>query len=312
MNPARILIASLLLLAASVVGLTAQFPFDDPEFLAPARPEAWAMKYFTSVSLLTGYGPITPREKGWIDLGLEFVEIPFLSEDERRIGFDGVKEEDLNNAPVSIRPVISYYLAEKISLSASYTPPIELWGVKANIFSFSLNWRAFEKGPLALGLRFYGQIGAATGAFTCTEENVRAGDDFVENPFGCAEVSRDRVHMDYYGAEGSISYRLEKLNGLTPYFAVGWNHLRNKFKLDSSLFGEPDKRLEKAEDNSVSYSGGFVYPLSSKLSFGFQVFYTPLDVIRFPDTVSENDSLFNMRAQFTYHWGKLNLGRKDK
>ncbi len=280
------------------------------EFLAPTRPEAWAMKYFNSVSLLTGYGPIAQREKGWIDFGLELVDIPSLSEEERRVGFDGAKVENLNNAPISIRPIISYYLTEKISFSGSYIPPIELWDVKANIFSFSLNWRAYEKGPFALGVRLYGQTGAATGAFTCTEDNVRAGNDFEGNPWGCAEVSRDRVHMDYYGGEGSISYRLEKLNGLTPYFSVGWNHMRNKFKLDSSLFGQPDKRLEKGESNTVSYSGGFVYPLNGKLSFGFQVFYTPLDVIRFPDTVSENDSLFNVRAQFIYHFGKL--GRKEK
>ncbi len=294
---------ALILLLATTNMLRAQFA--NPEFLAPTRPEAWAMKYFSSTSLLTGYGPIDKREKGWIDLGLEIVEIPFLNEEERRVGFDGAKVENLNNAPISLRPIISFYLSEKISLSASYTPPIELWDVKANIFSFSLNWRAYEKGPLAAGLRFYGQKGAATGAFTCTEDNVRAGDDFVGNPWGCAEVSRDRVHMDYYGAEGSISYRMEKLNGLTPYFSVGWNHMRTKFKLDSSLFGQPDRRLEKAEGNTVSYSGGFVYPVNDKLSFGFQVFYTPLDVIRFPDTVSENDSLINVRAQFTYHFGKL-------
>ncbi len=132
MKIVQVLSAALLLLTASFEGLTAQPRFDDPEFLAPTRPEAWAMKYFTSLTLLTGYGPIAPREKGWIDLGLEFVEFPFLNEEERRVEFDGAKVENLNNAPLSIRPIVSLYLAEKISLSATYTPPVELWDVKAN------------------------------------------------------------------------------------------------------------------------------------------------------------------------------------
>ena len=117
MKIARVISAALLVLAASVEGLTAQFQFDDTEILASTRPEAWAMKYFTSLTLLTGYGPIASREEGWIDLGLEVVEFPFLSEEERKVGFNGEKVEDLNNAEEGPLPVFNKSVVSRISRS---------------------------------------------------------------------------------------------------------------------------------------------------------------------------------------------------
>lgn len=276
------------------------------EILDFDRPEAWAMSYFSSALLLTGYGPQDAREKGWLDIGLEVVHIPYLDEDYRRVGFNGGKEENLNNAPVGFRPRLTYYFTPRVSLTASYTPPIELWDVKPNILNGSLNWRALERGPWSVGLRVVAQSGAATGPFTCDAETVAAGlGDFENNPFGCVEVSRDRVHMDYYGGEISTAYRIETMGGLTPFFSVSWNHLRSKFKVDSTLFGQPDRRVEKTEGNTVTYSGGFTFPVGEKLSFGLQAAYTPLDVRRPGKTESENDSIVNVRAQFIWHFGRL-------
>ena len=276
----------------------------DPEYFDFDAPEAWAMKYFTSASLITGYGPIPSREAGWIDLQLEVVELPFLGEEYRRIGFNGTKVENLNNAPISIRPHFIYYLRNSLALSLSYVPPIELWDVKANLLAGTLNWSPINKGPLTVGLRIYGQIGTADGAFTCSGENVAAGYDFENNPYGCNKISRDRAHLDYLGVEISAAYRMDKLKGLRPFVAVGYNRMNLKFGINSTLFGEEDSRTQKNQGETVSFSGGFTIPLTSNLQFGLQLFYAPLDVRRNFRETAENDSLVNLRTQITYHFGK--------
>src|SRR5262245_57879796 len=77
---------------------------DETEHLDFDRPQAWAMKYFSTVTLFTPLGAPVVREPGSIDLALEVTQVPHLSPDERRVGFDGAKEEDLNRLPVVARP----------------------------------------------------------------------------------------------------------------------------------------------------------------------------------------------------------------
>jgi hypothetical protein len=68
------------------------------------RPEAWAMEWTASLTLLTSIGPPRLREAGEVELGLELDWIPSLSEDERRVGFNGTKVEDFNRLDVLPRP----------------------------------------------------------------------------------------------------------------------------------------------------------------------------------------------------------------
>jgi hypothetical protein len=79
------------------------------------RPEAWAMKYFNSVSILTGLGPPRARETWSFEIGLELDTIPRLDEDQRRVGFGGLKVEDLNRLPVFFRPRLTIGLPAKWS-----------------------------------------------------------------------------------------------------------------------------------------------------------------------------------------------------
>ncbi len=269
------------------------------------RPESWGMSYFASLVLLTGYGPPAPREPGWIDIEAEIIQVPFLDEDYRRVGFDGVKVEDLNHAPVLLRPGFTFYLMENLSLSMSYLPPLELFNVKAHLLSGSVNIALLQKGPFDLGIRVYGQTGSGKGPFTCSEENVRAGNDFEGNPWGCTEVSSDTLSMDYVGAEVALGINLEKMRKFKPYLAFGWNSMYLKTELDSTLFGQPDMAIRRTNGNTINFTGGLTYQVSEKMNLGFQVFYSPLYVRRMTGADRENDSLVNLRAQFTYHFGRL-------
>ena len=98
------------------------------------RPEAWAMKYFASLSLLTSMGAPKAYEPGAILLGFEGGWVPHLSEEQRRVGFNGTKLEDLNKTSFFGRVRATVGLPSKFSVDIGYVPPIELNGAKPHFF----------------------------------------------------------------------------------------------------------------------------------------------------------------------------------
>ncbi len=66
---------------------------------ASTGPEAWALKYFASATLLSGLEPPDPpelRRIGAITLGLEVNWMPTLDAGQQRVGFNGTAPEGLN------------------------------------------------------------------------------------------------------------------------------------------------------------------------------------------------------------------------
>jgi hypothetical protein len=184
----------------------------------------------------------------------------------------------------------------------SYLPPLEVFGVQPNLFAFALERPLYERRPWTFGVRMYGQIGQVKGAFTCPEEAVKAPPGSPQNRFGCERESADTATQQYGGLEFSGSYRIEQAGGLTPYLAVAGNFLDNKFQTKARTFGFRDRRRLLAQTWTFSASAGATYPLSERLNLSIGLFYSPLWVTRPPDTTSQNDALFNVRAQITYRW----------
>lgn len=280
----------------------AQEVIRETEHLASDRPEAWAMNYFTSVTLLAGLSVPRSRTVGSIELGLELDSIPQLSAAERRVGFNGTKEEDLNQAPIFGRPRVTLGLPGRFALLLSYLPPVEIFGLKPNLFAFALERPLYESDPWTFGIRMYGQIGDVEGAFTCPEEVARLPPGSPKNPNGCEEESADRVTQHYAGLEFSGAYRIEHLGGLSPYFAVAGNFLDTRLRVDNVTFGVRDQRQLVAETWTFSLSAGVAYPLTKQCTLSVGLFYSPLWVTRPSATSSENDGLLNARALLTYQW----------
>ena len=270
------------------------------EHLDADRPEAWAMNYFASVSLLAGLGTPYSREPGSLEGGFEIDWIPKLSKSKRRVGFNGLKEDDLNKAPIFARPRLTIGLPWRFSLLLSYLPPIKLFGVKPNLFAFALERPIYERQPWTVGLRVYGQIGEVEGAYTCPSDVAKYPPGSPQNLFGCEKKSSDTATLRYGGLELSGAYRSETLRGLTPYLAVAGNLLDTRFQVDALTFGFHDRRRLTAETWTFSMSGGVVYPLTNRLSVSVGLFYSPLWVTRPPATSSQNDALFNARAMLTF------------
>lgn len=160
------------------------------------RPESWAMKYFTSVTLMTGMGTPRPLHLLSIRVSADLEWIPAVGDEQRIVGFNGTKAEDLNKLPAIGRLRVTVGLGWKLSLTLSYLPPIAIAGVEPNLFSLALG-RPFQIGrSFTVGVSTYGQVGSVEGSFTCSDRDVRGGADLQQNPLDCLEVSHDHVDMN--------------------------------------------------------------------------------------------------------------------
>jgi len=272
------------------------------EDLDSDRPEAWAMNYFSSVSLLAGLGPPYSRDPGSLEVGFQIQWIPQLSKSQRRVGFNGLKEEDLNQAPIFAQPLLTIGLPWRTALRLSYLPPIRVFGVKPNLFAFAVERPLYERRPWTFGMRLYGQVGQIEDAFTCSSDVAKFPPGSPNNPFGFNKKSADTVTQQYGGVELSGSYRLEQLRGLAPYLAVAGNFLDNKTQVKAQTFGHPDRTRLFAQTWTFSATAGVIYPISERFHLNLSFFYTPLWVTRPPATDSQNDPLFNIRAGISYRW----------
>ncbi len=295
MKRSVILLVLALLPAASAA--EAQETFAPTIQLDSDAPEAWALRYFTSASLFTGWGPEKRRASGAIDFAVETIWVPSLDAEQRRVGYGGFKEEELNRAPVWARLRAGIALPAGFEAEIGYIPPLEIEGVKANLVSLALSRRIYEKGPWALGLRLHLQRGNVRGDFTCK----KGGDHLFpagspENAFGCEAPSKDEVKLDSTGLElsGSVD-----LGGKKPnlYAAVSWNQMDVEFQVDALTFGFHDRTLLKNKGDTVTFTTGATWALRGRTSLGFEILYAPLEIQR-PGKEQETDALLNARAVF--------------
>jgi hypothetical protein len=270
---------------------------DDVEDLDWERPEAWAMKYFNSVSLLTGLGPPRARDVWSFEIGLELASIPHLDEDQRRVGFGGAKVEDLNRLPAFFRPRLTIGLPAKWSLDLAYVPPVEVRGVQSNLFALGLERPVYSKGAWSLGIRLHGQIGEVESDFTCSAEEASYPPGPPDNVWGCEAPSEDQVTLNYVGAAftGGYTYRKTDL-----HWGLAATYMDMEFQVDALTFGVIDRTLLLADGWTWSFSGGASWSLGARTSVAVEVFYSPLSVVRPPSTNTENDPLLNFRSMLRF------------
>lgn len=289
-----------LLCLASLGTVRGQIVLENSQDLDFDRPEAWAMKYFASVSLLTGLGAPRALEPGSVYLQLEGGWVPSLSESERTVGFNGTKVEDLNRTSVFLRPRAVIGLPHKYSLTLSWVPPIEVKGVKPNLLAIALGRPVHEARSWRLGLRGYAQYGTLQADFTCPEDVVAAGDDPVRNPFNCVEPSRDEQNTSALGMELSWAHKLRGTSRWEPHLGLAVNYLDMEFQVDARHSGFVDKSLLLAGGWTLSLTAGMTYQAGERWKFVGEAFYSPLEVTRPPSDSSQNDALFNIRTMISY------------
>ncbi len=202
-----VVVVGLLSFASAASAQTVRYIEEDLEF---DRPEAWAMKYFASVTLLSTLAAPVDRPAGSVDASVELTSIPWLSQDQRTVGFHGTKQEDLNKLPVLVRPRVSIALPRDFSVTAAWVPPVGLNGVRANLVSLGLGKTLLELDRWSLGAMLYAQTGTVKGSFTCPEDLEKFD---PEGNYGCERPSSDTTTLRYGGMELTGSHRIRALGG---------------------------------------------------------------------------------------------------
>ncbi len=279
------------LLSASA---SAQSVIDETKELAFDAPESWAMKYYASLALLTGMGVPEAMGAGRISLGFEGGLVPQLDEEQRRVGFGGVKVEDLNRTPFFGRVRGKIGLSDTASLELAYLPPFEIEGTKPHMFSVAVG-RPFDASDTwKIGVRGYGHFGTIEGDITCSAAEIEGG----PNPFDCVAPSNDDLRQRAYGLEITTGYVSE--SRLRPYVGVAVNYLDLEFQVDAMHSGVHDRTLNLTDGTTIYLTGGATYAAGDKWRLTGELFYSWLSVVRPPSTESTNDGLFNFRFLVSY------------
>lgn len=277
-------------LAQNVIGGTEEVEFD--------RPESWGMKFFASLSLLTSMGVPERMGAGTIDLGFEGGFVPQLSEEQRRIGFNGTKLENLNRSRFFGRVRGHIGLSESTRLELAYLPPVDIGGIKPNLFAIGVGRPFSIAEHWQLGARGYFQFGTLEGDITCGEDEAAAGDDPDRNPFMCEAPSNDKLGQKVYGAELTAGYISD--GKFRPYAGLAFNYLDLDFQVDALYAGLIDTTEQFTNGGTISVTAGANYIATDKWRITGEVFYTWLSVVRPPSMTSANDGLLNFRFFVSY------------
>lgn len=268
--------------------------------LEDTRTEAWAMRWFTAVATPTAFGVAEGGEPWSFDLAFEGGWIPSLSEDERRVGFNGTKVEDINRVSVFGRPVVRLALPGELSVAAGWVPPVDIDGVKPNLVSLALARPLWTGERARVGAQLFYLTGEINGDISCPANEVAAGDDPIANPFGCEEVSDDTMSIDSFGVELGVAWRAGEAVEL--FVSALWQQLDAEFQVRALYDGFRDRTLLVHDGDDVAATAGLAWTMSDKLRFVGELYYSPLDVVRDPAGrgPSENDALLNARVLASY------------
>ena len=293
MKPMRKTLAPAIALTLLSSIASAQPLVEETEDLAFDAPESWAMKYYASLGLFTGMGVPEALGPGAIVLGFEGGIVPQLSEEQRRVGFGGVKVEDLNRTHLFGRLRGRIGLSESVSLELGYVPPFTVNGIKAHMFSVAVGRPFAVSETWKVGLRGYGHFGSIEGDITCSASDLEG-----PNPYDCLAPSNDDQSQRAFGAEITTGY--VSASPLRPYVGFGVNYLDLEFQVDAMHSGIHDRTLQLTDGTTVYLTGGATYAAGEKWRITGELFYSWLSVVRPPETASENDGLFNFRFLVSY------------
>jgi hypothetical protein len=294
-----------ILITALTSGLMAQTRVvNTVQHLSFNAPEAWALKYYTSITLLSGLEPPETfgeeRRTGSLTAGIELGWLPSLSAARATVGFAGHKQEDLNKAPIFARPSIRVGLPWRFSLIAAGPAPVDVFGLRPGLFALGIERPLVSRPQWRLGWRVYGQLGSVSAAFTCPNKVVGLPAGSAGNPSGCLATSNDTATLRYAGTELQLSHRIRQVPKLIPHVATGVNLINSQFQVNAPLTTRLDHSKLWTRGATYSYTGGVSYLLTKRIAFTVDAFYTPLGIRRVAGGPVVNDGLFNVRALLSY------------
>lgn len=273
----------------------AQFVIEDREDLDFDRPEAWAMAYMSAATFFHGFGPARALEPGAVTLGLEAGHVPRISTEDRRVGFDGTKLEDLNKTPLFGRARLWIGLPADFAIELGWTPQVRINGARPkNLFAVALERPLIERDRWRAGARLNYQTGEVRGDITCDRATAAEPIGSPQNPFGCRAPSNDRFKINSVGLEVAASVRPGD-GRLEPFAAFAVTRLEPRTRVNAEVFGVIDRSLLTTRGTVRTLTAGLLGRPADRWEVLGAIAWTPLNVRRPPDRQRSSDDFWSVR-----------------
>jgi hypothetical protein len=290
--------AALLLVFAAAGDARAQTVIAPTERLAFDSPESWALQYYTSTTFLEPFDPTGPERAGAIGVQLEAGWLPALAPAQEQVGFAGTAAEDLNKAPIFVRPRVRVAVSPRVALTVAGVPPAHAFGVTPRLLALGAEWAFVDRDSWRLTVRAHGQTGTVTGAFTCPAGVLPFPPGSAANPTGCNAVSTDAATLRYGAVEFGVARRLAS-GAVVPHVAFAANAIDARFQVDARAFGRLDRTRLDTSGVTWSTTVGATLRLGDRADATADLLYTPLWVRRGGPGATV-DGLLTARATITY------------
>ncbi|MEO8636890.1 MAG: hypothetical protein ABI587_16560 [Gemmatimonadales bacterium] len=218
------------------------------------------------------------EQPGTIQIGVEAALIPDASDEiaTPTTCRPGKGPENVNILPGLVRPRLAIGLTDGIVLEMSWTPPIRVSGVKANLWSFAVS-RTVPINPN--GGTFFGRLHATFGSlhapFTCPDKALQ--DPLSE----CFQGTRsdDRYSPNIYGVELGFGFPMAH-GALRPYLGGGYNILHPRFQVNfTNAADSTDRRKVEVNLHRWVVFGGVTVAATPNLSLSGELYSAPSDLI---------------------------------
>ena len=294
----RSLLFALILTTFPVLGF-AQIVIGTHEDVDFESPEGWAMAFMTASSLNLGQLPPQSTEFGDVSFSAELGSIPRLDREQQQVGFGGFKHEDLNKSPAFGRVRASLGLIWDVTAEVSWTPPLEINGAKPDdLWGLALSRPLLGGDNWGLGMRVFALQGAVIADVTCDKDIASLPPSSPGNLFGCLAPSDDRLEMDHYGAELTLSFHEFPL-GLQPWVSLASSRMDPYVEVNALLNGAIDFSTVDSNGTTETFNAGIAYQLRENWRLNFGASYTPLKVDR-PNNPGDDDDYWSVKLGLTW------------
>ncbi|MCI4569408.1 hypothetical protein [Lysobacter sp. CFH 32150] len=246
---------------------------------------------------MTSFGESPALSPGRWGVAVELGHIPRLSDAQRRVGFNGFKNEDLNKSPVIGRLRLWLGLPAGWIAEVGYTPPLSIDGARPHdLVALAIGRRVFARGGYTLSARAFGQHGQVRGDITCPDD-IAGVTDSTRNLYGCQAPSDDRIALNYYGVDLTSAWT----SGIWHWHAgLGVARTELEVQVDALTYDVHDRSHLTARDTLPFFVLGTSRELGTHWSLGMEVLHVPLTVRRELDAPRERDPLTSLRLQLRY------------
>ena len=265
-----------------------------------SSPEGWGMSYMSAASLNLSDSFPASLDLGELVITGEISTIPKLNREQQKIGFGGLKYEDLNKSPLFGRGKLKIGFYWDSVLELSYTPPLEIKGAKPNnLWGIALAKPIISNDSMNLGIRYYRLSGNAVADVTCSKNTVNQPLYTAGNPSGCISVSKDRIDLGHQGFEILLT-RNHINEKFKPYISLASTKIDSSVKIDAQLELSREIAFVQTSGTINTLSFGLNYKISDNWQFNLGTSYTPLDVNR-PSPAGGDDDFWNLKLGFSWN-----------